>query len=285
MAQGQPSPAPPVLGSTARSGEGSAYGTTMILPLEDDSRPPYLQAAEVLRDRIRTGEYPAGSRLPSARILQALFGVSSSTVQNALRVLKRKGMVYSVLGRGSYVSSAHPGLPLADRTAPSPATDNVVDNENDPRPPYVRTADLLRQEIRSGNLEPGSRLPSARELQDSFGIANSTAQNAVRVLKREGLVYAIKGKGVFVRRSVRQDEPRLGEKAAAQPGSRAQPRTDEELAADLAAAEQRLAHAADAYTAAGAQLDALTREALRRGMPVPAAPSPPVAPLAPHATV
>ncbi|MGD1220483.1 GntR family transcriptional regulator [Streptomyces krungchingensis] len=258
----------------------------MILPLEDDSRPPYLQAAEVLRDRIHTGEYPAGSRLPSARILQAHFGVSSSTVQNALRVLKREGMVYSVLGRGSYVSSAHPGLPPTDRTPPSPAPNNVIDNEHDPRPPYVRTADLLRQEIRSGNLEPGSRLPSARELQDSFGIANSTAQNAVRVLKREGLVYAIKGKGVFVRRSVRQDEPRLGEKAAsAQPGSRAQPRSDEELAADLAAAEQRLARAADAYAAAGAQLDALTREALRRGIPVPAAPSPPVAPLAPRATV
>ncbi|WP_353963842.1 MULTISPECIES: GntR family transcriptional regulator [unclassified Streptomyces] len=86
----------------------------------------------------------------------------------------------------------------------------MVDAEHDPRPPYVRTADRLREEIRSGVLKPGDRLPSARELQDRFDIANSTAQNAVRVLKREGLVYAVKGKGVFVRRAARQDEPLLG---------------------------------------------------------------------------
>lgn len=244
----------------------------MTLPLEDDSRPPYLQAAEVLRTRIHSGEYAAGSRLPSARLLQERFGVSSSTVQNALRVLKREGLVYSVLGRGSYVSSTHPGLPPAPRTEPSLLPDVAGNDENDPRPPYVRTADLLREEIRSGNLTPGGRLPSARELQDRFGIANLTAQNAVRVLKREGLVYAVKGKGPFVRRSARQDEPGLGEREpSAQHGSWRRSRTDEELAADLTAVEQRLARAADAYNAAGAQLDALTREALRRGMPVPTA--------------
>ncbi|MFB8000333.1 GntR family transcriptional regulator [Streptomyces sp. NPDC056002] len=257
----------------------------MTLPLEDDSRPPYLQAAEVLRAGIQTGEYARGSRLPSARILQARFGVSSSTVQNALRVLKQEGIVYSVLGRGSYVSTTHPGLPLAPRTETSPVPNDVIDDEHDPRPPYVRTADLLREEIRSGSFEPGGRLPSARELQDRFGIANSTAQNAVRVLKREGLVYAVKGKGVFIRRSAR-DEPHLGETDhSAPPGFHARPRTDEELAADLAAAEQRLARAADAYTAAGAQVDAPTREALRRGIPMPTAARPCSEPLPPRVGV
>lgn len=260
--------------------------TPMTLPLEDDSRPPYLQAAEVLRAGIQTGEYARGSRLPSARVLQARFGVSSSTVQNALRVLKQEGIVYSVLGRGSYVSTTHPGLPPAPRTESSPVANDVIDEEHDPRPPYVRTADLLREEIRSGSFEPGGRLPSARELQDRFGIANSTAQNAVRVLKREGLVYAVKGKGVFIRRSAQQDAPHPGETDhSAQPGFHARPRTDEELAADLAAAEQRLARAADAYTAAGAQLDALTREALRRGMPMPTAARPGSQPLSPRVGV
>ncbi|MFF8535802.1 GntR family transcriptional regulator [Streptomyces sp. NPDC015532] len=258
----------------------------MTLPLEDDSRPPYLQAAEVLRAGIQTGEYAPGSRLPSARVLQARFGVSSSTVQNALRVLKQEGIVYSVLGRGSYVSSTHPGLPLAARTESSPLPNDVIDEEHDPRPPYVRTADLLRVEIQSGSFEPGGRLPSARELQDRFGIANSTAQNAVRVLKREGLVYAVKGKGVFIRRSARQHEPHLGEAEHSAPaGFRGRPRTDEELAADLAAAERRLARAANAYTAAGAQLDALTREAVRRGIPVPTAVRPHSEPLPPRVGV
>ncbi|MCX4791917.1 GntR family transcriptional regulator [Streptomyces sp. NBC_01221] len=245
----------------------------MTLPLEDDSRPPYLQASEVLRAAIQTGEYAPGSRLPSARVLQARFGVSSSTVQNALSVLKWEGLVYSVLGRGSYVSSTRPGFPPTARAGHSSHPTEVVDAEHDPRPPYVRTADRLREEIRSAILKPGDQLPSARELQDRFDIANSTAQNAVRVLKREGLVYAVKGKGVFVRRAARQDEPLLGTReSSGQPISpRGQAPTDEEFAAALAAAEQRLARATDAYKAAGAELEALTCEALRRGMPVPTA--------------
>ncbi|HBF82450.1 MAG TPA: GntR family transcriptional regulator, partial [Streptomyces sp.] len=76
----------------------------MTLPLDEDSRPPYLQAAEALRDAILNGEYRSGERLPSANVLGDRFGVSSSTVQNALRVLKQEGLVYSQLGRGSYVS-------------------------------------------------------------------------------------------------------------------------------------------------------------------------------------
>ncbi|MFD6967391.1 GntR family transcriptional regulator [Streptomyces sp. NPDC059949] len=247
---------------------------TMTLPLEDDSRPPYLQAAEVLRAGIQVGEYAPGSRLPSARVLQARFGVSGSTVQNALRVLKREGIVYSVLGRGSYVSSLRPGPPSAAQAGASSRSSEEVNAEHDPRPPYVRTADLLREEIQSGIFKPDGRLPSTREIRDRFGIADSTAQNAVRVLKREGLVYAVKGRGVFVRRSVQHDEPLLGEKQTyEQPGSsRGQTRADEEIAAALAAAEQRLARAVDAYKAAGVELDALTREALRRGMAVPAKP-------------
>ena len=67
----------------------------MTLPLDEDSRPPYLQAAEALRDAILNGEFRPGERLPSASVLQERFGVSSSTVQNALRVLKQEGLVYS----------------------------------------------------------------------------------------------------------------------------------------------------------------------------------------------
>ncbi|MEU3283057.1 winged helix-turn-helix domain-containing protein, partial [Streptomyces antibioticus] len=55
----------------------------------------------------------------------------------------------------------------------------------DPRPPYVQAADVLRTAIHDGELRPGERLPAARELQRRFGIASSTVQNALRVLKKE----------------------------------------------------------------------------------------------------
>ncbi|MFD9504169.1 GntR family transcriptional regulator [Streptomyces sp. NPDC060035] len=177
----------------------------MTLPLDEDSRPPYLQAAEALRDAILNGEFRPGKRLPSANVLGDRFGVSSSTVQNALRVLKQEGLVYSQLGRGSYVSTSVGGSAEeangehedVDTEGPDWPVD-VIRNE-DARPPYAQVADILRREITEGTYPPGSQLPPAREIQERFKVANSTAQNAYRSLKQAGLVYAVKGRGVFVR--------------------------------------------------------------------------------------
>lgn len=85
---------------------GSPYPAVMTLPLEDDSRPPYIQAAEVLRREISAGRLKPGDKLPSSRTLQDRYGIASSTVQNALRLLKSEGLVYSVQGRGSFVRNS-----------------------------------------------------------------------------------------------------------------------------------------------------------------------------------
>jgi GntR family transcriptional regulator len=84
----------------------------MTLPLEDDSRPPYVQAAEVLRREISTGRLKPGDKLPSSRALQDRYGIASSTVQNALRLLKSEGLVYSVQGRGSFVRNGAAVAPV-----------------------------------------------------------------------------------------------------------------------------------------------------------------------------
>ncbi|WP_405763622.1 GntR family transcriptional regulator [Streptomyces sp. NBC_00045] len=177
-------------------------------------------------------------------------------------------MVYSVLGRGSYVMRTCLRSPAAGGTQFSHGMSQDQEAEHDPRPPHVRTADTLREEIRSGELGPGERVPSARELQDRFTIANSTAQNAVRVLKREGLVFAVKGRGVFVRPTVGEEQAGTTGKLSAGQGVPA----DGDLDAQLAAAEQRLARAADTYRNAAAEVEILTREAHRRGL-LPLAPA------------
>lgn len=100
----------------------------------------------------------------------------------------------------------------------------------------------------------------------------TTAQNAIRVLKREGLAYAVKGKGVFVRSTSPAAHPGAVEEPAGRPGAHenvAPPDrvpTEDEAVAALAAAEQRLARAARAYTAARTEVELLTREARRRGL-------------------
>lgn len=65
-------------------------------------------------------------------------------------------------------------------------------------PPYLRAAADLRRQILSGRLRPGERLPSVRGLQERYTIASGTAQAALRVLRAEGLIVIVHGRGSFV---------------------------------------------------------------------------------------
>jgi GntR family transcriptional regulator len=70
---------------------------------------------------------------------------------------------------------------------------------DDPRPPYVQVADELRREIQTGRYTPGQKLPSVRDLSERFNIASMTVNNALRVLREDGLVFSTPGRGTFVR--------------------------------------------------------------------------------------
>jgi len=63
---------------------------------------------------------------------------------------------------------------------------------------YVELAALIRRRIRSGELLPGSRLPSFESLASEFDVAVVTARNAVAMLEQEGLVLRRQGRGTFV---------------------------------------------------------------------------------------
>ena len=63
---------------------------------------------------------------------------------------------------------------------------------------YRQLADLLREQIASGELAPRTPLPSAKTLAQEHGIAIGTVTRAVDVLREEGLVRTIPGRGVWV---------------------------------------------------------------------------------------
>jgi GntR family transcriptional regulator len=69
----------------------------------------------------------------------------------------------------------------------------------DKQPPSRVIADDLRNKIESGELAPGAKLPSERELAEQYGTARNTAREAVRLLAEAGLVIAEHGRGSFVR--------------------------------------------------------------------------------------
>lgn len=65
--------------------------------------------------------------------------------------------------------------------------------------------DWLTQEIESGNLPPGAKLPSEKQLGEQFSVSRSVVREAIAQLKSEGIVFSQQGSGVFVNeRSARQ---------------------------------------------------------------------------------
>lgn len=67
------------------------------------------------------------------------------------------------------------------------------------KPPSQQIADAIREAIRSGELQPGARIPGRAKLQEHFGVAVATINSAVNTLKRGGILVSRQGSGVFVR--------------------------------------------------------------------------------------
>ncbi|MFI5687930.1 GntR family transcriptional regulator [Streptomyces sp. NPDC051636] len=66
-------------------------------------------------------------------------------------------------------------------------------------PLYLRVAEELRARIESGELPPGTRLPSISEIIRQYGGSNSVASGAYKLLVDDGLVVSRHGAGHYVR--------------------------------------------------------------------------------------
>ncbi|MGA6155686.1 GntR family transcriptional regulator [Stenotrophomonas sp. NPDC087984] len=69
----------------------------------------------------------------------------------------------------------------------------------DQRSLHERIAADLRDEIMSGDLPPGAKLPSTAQLKERFTASNATVQKALQLLKDEGLAVGRAGAAVTVR--------------------------------------------------------------------------------------
>ena len=71
-------------------------------------------------------------------------------------------------------------------------------NYQDRRPIYEQIVERFANLIVKGALEPGSQMPSVRQMAAELSINPNTIQKAYGVLEQEGYIYPVKGRGSFV---------------------------------------------------------------------------------------
>lgn len=69
-----------------------------------DKRPLYEQIIEKMQNLIVRGILTGDSKLPSVRNLAIDLSINPNTIQRAYQELERLGFIYTVKGRGNYVS-------------------------------------------------------------------------------------------------------------------------------------------------------------------------------------
>ncbi|MCX4564403.1 GntR family transcriptional regulator [Streptomyces phaeochromogenes] len=161
-------------------------GTYVIDPQHPCAPPPdtrshHVAIEKVIRERLRNGTYPPGSRLPTYAELASEFGAGHTTISNALQLLRKEGLVSErqrskrVYARRS--ASEHPG---ADR--------NITGE----------IEQIAPSRLSDGTYAVGTWLPSARTLAAEFGVVHATIRKALAPLKGEKLLASLETLGIYV---------------------------------------------------------------------------------------
>ncbi|MFD8396666.1 GntR family transcriptional regulator [Streptomyces sp. NPDC059680] len=141
---------------------------------EASPRGTYLQVAEVLRQRIKTGDIT--DQVPSEAAIASEFGIARTTVRRALASLENEGVIEAIAGLGRRVASGE------TRQAP-----------------YERVRDDLLARMGDGRLPAGDKMPSELALATTYGVSRGTVRRALASLEAAGRVESRQGVGRVVR--------------------------------------------------------------------------------------
>ncbi len=119
------------------------------------SVPLYLQLRNILLKRINTGELSPHERLPSERELVQQFGISRMTVRRTLQDLVQEGILYTRVGKGTFVSNVH-------------------FEQNHVLTGFTEEMQRLRQDVSSQVLE-FIIIPAANHLDEELGVSPGAA--------------------------------------------------------------------------------------------------------------
>lgn len=106
-------------------------------------------------------------------------------------------------------------------------------------PLYIQIAEGFLDQIESGELSPGDRLPSERRLSETLGVNRMTLRRALRLLEDQGLIVRRRGNGTYIA------EPKIERQASRLvPFSRGMERRGYAPGATVITVEQRPAESA-----------------------------------------
>ncbi|PMC75672.1 GntR family transcriptional regulator [Brachybacterium sp. UMB0905] len=89
---------------------------------------------------------------------------------------------------------------------------HIVVDMNNPTPPYEQVRREIIEQVRTGELQEGDRLPAIRVLASDLGLAPGTVARAYKLLEEGGVVITRRGAGTTVAPGARQQ---AGKHAAA----------------------------------------------------------------------
>jgi GntR family transcriptional regulator len=69
-----------------------------------DDELAYMRVANDIESRIKSGELRPGARLLPERELATYYGVAYLTVRRAMKVLRERGLINTMHGRGTFVA-------------------------------------------------------------------------------------------------------------------------------------------------------------------------------------
>lgn len=79
--------------------------------------------------------------------------------------------------------------------------DDIVSSADPLTPLYAQIRDAIVKKVRSGDIQPGEKLPSESELQRIFGASRTPVRMALEELETSGLIYRLQGRGSYLRTS------------------------------------------------------------------------------------
>jgi DNA-binding GntR family transcriptional regulator len=74
----------------------------------------------------------------------------------------------------------------------------MTEIENPQLPLYLQLVNRIEEQINSGELKPGQRIPSENEFCEMFNISRTTVRQALHDLATRGKVIRVKGRGSFI---------------------------------------------------------------------------------------